>query len=142
MGEHDYPQYVKRKDINLHVKLDQTAKDQLDRLCAKTGLNKSEIIRRSISIVSTKNSNAAIDTKEFIKRNAKTLTTMDSLNARLNAIQLDYRRIGINLNQIAKKANMGELEGSEAIQEVNETIGGDIEKIRLRVSRMIQWLYT
>lgn len=142
MGEHDYPQYVKRKDINLHVKLDQTTKDQLDRLCTKTGLNKSEIIRRSISIVSAKNSNTAIDTKDFLKRNAKTLTAMDSLNARLNAIQLDYRRIGINLNQIAKKANMGEIEGSEAIQEVNETIGGDIEKIRLRVSRMIQWLYT
>lgn len=141
MGEHDYPQYVKRKDINLHVKLDQTTKDQLDRLCAKTGLTKSEIIRRAISIVSTKNSNTSIDTKEFIKRNAKTLTTMDSLNARLNAIQLDYRRIGINLNQIAKKANMGELEGSEAIHEVNETIGGDIEKIRLRVSRLIQQLY-
>lgn len=142
MKEHNYPQYVKRKDINLHIKLDQTTKDELDRLCTKTGLTKSEIIRRSIHIMCRKNSNSNMVTTDFLKRNGQTLKAMDSLNARLNAIQLDYRKIGVNLNQITKKLHMGELDGLQVVQAVNESIEGDIEKIRQSVSTLVKWLYT
>lgn len=141
MGEHNYPQYVKRKDINLHIKVDQTTKDYLDRLCAKTGLNKSEIIRQSIHITYGKTGNITIFTKAFLKQNGRTLKAMDSLNARLNSIQLDYRRTGINLNQIAKNVNMGKLDGLEAIQAINESIGGDIKKIQQGVSNLVKRLY-
>ena len=141
MGEHNYPRYVRRKDINLHIKLDQSTKDELDRLCAKTGLNKSEAIRRSIQIMSGKNSNSTMVTRDFLKKNSQTLKAVDSLNAAVNAIRLEYRKIGINLNQIARKANTGELDGLQAVQATNKTIGRDIEKISQSVSTLIKWLY-
>lgn len=141
MSGHNYPQHIKRKDINLHIKIDQTTKEELDMLCKKTSLTKSDVIRRSIHIISGKSRNSTMVTRDFLQKNGKTLKAMDRLNTKLNAIQLDYRRIGINLNQIAKKANMGELEGLEAIQAVNETIGSDVEKISQSVSALIQRLY-
>lgn len=143
MREHNYPQYVKRKNINLHIKLDHTTKGELDRLCTRTGLNKSEVIRRSIHIMCNRNSNinSNMVTKEFLKRNGETLKAMDKLNAIINAIQLDYRKIGVNLNQITKKLNMGELDGFQAVQTANDTIGGDIDKIQQSVSTLVKWLY-
>ena len=141
MGQHKYPQYVKRKDINMHIKLDQTTKNELDKLCSRTGLNKSEVIRRSINIMSGKNGNISMVTKDFLKKNSKTLKAVDKLNAAINAIQLEYHRIGVNLNQIAKRANMGELDGLHAIQTTNETIGKSIEKVKHSFSILIKWLY-
>lgn len=139
--KHNYPEYVRRKDINLHIKLDQPTSEELDKLCDRTGLNKSEAIRRLIHIMCHRNSNSTMVTKDFLKKNSQTLAAMDSLNARLNAIQLDYRKIGINLNQIAKKVNTGELEGLDAVRATNETIGKDVEKVCQSVSTLVKWLY-
>lgn len=138
---HDYPDYVKRKNIHLHIKIDQGTQKELDTLCKKTGHNKSEIIRRSVHYAYDKNSNSSLVTKDFLKKNAQVLQAMDKLNTALNALRLEYCRIGVNLNQIAKKLNAGEA-NPEAVKAINDSIEKDITQIHQRFRSLVRWLYS
>lgn len=135
---HEYPRYVKRQTERLHIRLDEKTAYELDRLTQKTNLNKSEVIRRSIHIMNKKTADSNIAMKDFLQKNSAIIKALSSLNATLNAIQLDYRRIGSNLNQIAKKANADDLSG---IQEVNSAIGEDLEKIKQSIDILVRRLY-
>lgn len=141
MGEHTYPQYVQRKDISLHIKLDQRTKEELDKLCGRAGLNKSDAVRHSIHAAYSKNGSNAFFTKDFLQKNAGLTKALDSLNATLNTLHLDLRRAGTNLNQIAKKVNMRELGSLRAAQAVNESIC-ELEKIRQKIRDVTRHLYS
>lgn len=69
------------------------------------------------------------------------LKAIAALNGTLNAIELDYRRIGGNLNQIAKKVNMGDWSGMQAVQAVNATVGVDLERVKQSVDALVRQLY-
>lgn len=69
--EHKYPKYVKRQTERLHMRLDEKTNQELTRLVEKTGLNKSEVIRRSVHIMSKKTCDNSIANKAMLEKISK-----------------------------------------------------------------------
>lgn len=91
------------KECVLHVRIDARTLQKLDAICNRHNISKANFVRQSIE--SACNQKELLVSPQLTEEDMKVLNLLMSLNSCLNTLILQTRKIGVNVNQIAKYNN-------------------------------------
>lgn len=125
------PKSVTTKTHELHVRVDDETMKQLDKVCRRSGITKASAVRCSICSFADANASNA-----FSKEDEEVIRLFMQLMPLLSKLMLQMKRIGVNINQIAKRnnSNAGIAQGITA-----ETIA-ELHKIQMRAEALADGL--
>lgn len=121
------PKNVRIKECVLHVRIDARTLQKLETICNRHNVSKANFVRQSIESACNQNEMAMFP--PLSEENIKVIRLLMSLNSCLNTLMLQTRKIGVNINQIAKYNN------TTAIgQGLTEEIMRELQNIKARTS--------
>ena len=127
---------------NFTVRLDRKLRDVINLVSSSLNMSRSEVIRRSIDDSLSRMKVYKFDekqTKELIDRITELQKVEIELTNRENKLIHSLRRVGNNINQIARGVNQNHCISDEELTTVEKTINA-YEKIRKEVIKSWQLL--
>lgn len=121
------PKNVMIKECVLHVRIDAHTLWKLEAICNRHNISKANFVRQSIE--SACNQNELLVSTLLTEENIKVIRLLMSLNSCLNTLILQTRKIGVNINQIAKYNNT-----TASGQGLTEDIMRELQVIKDRTS--------